>query len=161
MNKYLKFGLLMAAIIATLGWLAIGGIQESKTYYKEISELQHMGDGATSKRLRVGGDVEQGSIQRSGREVGHDGAVDTARQAHDDAATAQDTAHLSAQLGRDFLRHSGRVDAQHVFRKGAHDVLSLPSKALRTTHSDGEFRPRPDVATPDTSRLTHGHDQVP
>lgn len=69
MNKYLKFGLLMAAILATLGWLAIGGIQESKTYYKEISELQHMGDDATSKRLRVGGDVEQGSIQRSGKEV--------------------------------------------------------------------------------------------
>lgn len=69
MNKYLKFGLLMAAILATLGWLAIGGIQESKTYYKEISELQQLGDEASSKRLRVGGDVEQGSIQRSGREV--------------------------------------------------------------------------------------------
>ena len=59
----------MIVIIGVLAWLAMGGISESKTYYKTISELGQMGDQARGKRLRVGGDVEQGSIVRNGREV--------------------------------------------------------------------------------------------
>jgi cytochrome c-type biogenesis protein CcmE len=47
----------------------MGGISETKTYYKTISELSQMGSQAQGKRLRVGGDVEQGSIVRTGREV--------------------------------------------------------------------------------------------
>lgn len=69
MKTYGKFGLLVVAIIGLLVWLAAGGISESKTYYKTISELMQMGDQAQGKRLRVGGDVEDGSIVRSGKEV--------------------------------------------------------------------------------------------
>ena len=69
MKTYGKFGLLVIAIIGLLVWLAAGGISESKTYYKTISELMQMGDQAQGKRLRVGGDVEDGSIVRNGKEV--------------------------------------------------------------------------------------------
>jgi cytochrome c-type biogenesis protein CcmE len=69
MKTYGKFALLVVAIIGTLVWLAVGGINESKTYYKEIAELQKMGDQAQGKRIRVGGDVAAGSILRSGKEV--------------------------------------------------------------------------------------------
>jgi cytochrome c-type biogenesis protein CcmE len=69
MSTYLKFGAVVVVIIGVLGWLAMGGINESKTYYKTISELSAMGDQAHGKRLRVGGDVEQGSILRNGAEV--------------------------------------------------------------------------------------------
>ena len=69
MKTYVKFGALVVAIVGTLVWLAAGGINETKTYYKTISELGQMGDGARGKRLRVGGDVETGSIVRKGREV--------------------------------------------------------------------------------------------
>jgi len=69
MKTYVKFGVLVVAIVGTLVWLAAGGINETKTYYKTISELGQMGDGATGKRLRVGGDVQNGSIVRRGREV--------------------------------------------------------------------------------------------
>ena len=69
MKTYGKFGLLVVAIIGLLVWLAAGGISESKTYYKTISELGQMGDQAQGRRLRVGGDVENGSISRSGKEV--------------------------------------------------------------------------------------------
>lgn len=69
MKTYAKFGLLVVAIIGLLVWLAMGGISESKTYYKTISELAQMGDQAHGKRLRVGGDVETGTIVRSGKEV--------------------------------------------------------------------------------------------
>ena len=69
MNTYVKFGAVVVVVIGVLGWLAMGGISENKTYYKTISELGAMGDQAHSKRIRVGGDVEQGSIMRNGGEV--------------------------------------------------------------------------------------------
>ncbi|MBI3683197.1 MAG: cytochrome c maturation protein CcmE [Acidobacteria bacterium] len=69
MNKYVKFGLLIALIIGTLVWLAVGGVNETKSYYKTVAELQQMGPDARTKRLRVAGDVEPGSIVRRGKEV--------------------------------------------------------------------------------------------
>jgi cytochrome c-type biogenesis protein CcmE len=69
MKTYAKFGLLVVAIIGLLVWLAAGGVSESKTYYKTISELGQMGDRAHGQRLRVGGDVVDGSIVRNGKEV--------------------------------------------------------------------------------------------
>lgn len=69
MKTYGKFALLVVAIIGLLVWLAAGGISESKTYYKTIAELNQMGDQARGKHLRVGGDVEDGSIVRSGSQV--------------------------------------------------------------------------------------------
>ncbi len=69
MNTYLKFGSLIALIIGTLVWLAVGGVNETKTYYKTVAELDQMGPGAKTKRLRVAGDVEPGSINRRGKEV--------------------------------------------------------------------------------------------
>lgn len=69
MKTYGKFALLVVAIIGVLVWLAMGGITESKTYYKTISELNQMGGQAQGRRLRVGGDVQDGSIVRNGKEV--------------------------------------------------------------------------------------------
>ena len=69
MKTYVKFGALVVIIVGVLVWLAMGGISESKTYYKTIAELGQMGDQAKGQRIRVGGDVEQGSILRNGREV--------------------------------------------------------------------------------------------
>src|SRR5436309_4428539 len=68
-SKFLKFGSAMAVIILALGYLAYTGVQESKSYYVTIKELRGMGDGAYSKRLRVAGNVEPGSIKRSGSNV--------------------------------------------------------------------------------------------
>ncbi|MGA2724635.1 MAG: cytochrome c maturation protein CcmE [Bryobacteraceae bacterium] len=69
MKKYGKFAALIVVVVGTLGWLATTGMNETKTYYKTISELGQMGDQAYGKRLRVGGDVESGSIQRAGSQV--------------------------------------------------------------------------------------------
>lgn len=69
MKTYVKFGALVVVIVGTLVYLAAGGINETKTYYKTIAEVGQMGHDATGKRLRVAGDVEPGSIHRMGREV--------------------------------------------------------------------------------------------
>jgi cytochrome c-type biogenesis protein CcmE len=67
-TKQVKFGVLIAAILGTLAWLAVGGVNETSTYYKTVTELKSMQD-VHAKRLRVAGDVKEGSIQRNGREV--------------------------------------------------------------------------------------------
>ena len=65
-SKFLKFGSAMVVILLALGYLAYTGVQESKSYYVTIKELHGMGDGAYTKRLRVAGNVQPGSIKRSG-----------------------------------------------------------------------------------------------
>ena len=64
--KFLKFGSAMVIILLALGYLAYTGVEESKSYYVTIKELHGMGGGAYSKRLRVAGSVQPGSIKRSG-----------------------------------------------------------------------------------------------
>jgi cytochrome c-type biogenesis protein CcmE len=68
-TKFLKFGSAMVVIVLALAYLAYTGVQESKSYYVTIKELHGMGDGAYTKRLRVAGNVQPGSIHRSGTNV--------------------------------------------------------------------------------------------
>jgi cytochrome c-type biogenesis protein CcmE len=65
-RRYLRFGAVMAVIIVALGYLAYTGVQDSKSYYVTIKELNGMGNSAYSKRLRVAGNVQPGSIKREG-----------------------------------------------------------------------------------------------
>jgi cytochrome c-type biogenesis protein CcmE len=77
MNTYLKFGILIVVVVGSLVWLAVGGIRDTKTYYKTIPELERMGQAAQTQRLRVGGDVQPGSIVKNGAQVSfvlHQGA---------------------------------------------------------------------------------------
>ena len=67
--KRLKFGSATLAIVIALGYLAYTGVEESKSYYVTIKELRNMGGSAYSKRLRVAGNVEPGSIKRTGTRV--------------------------------------------------------------------------------------------
>ncbi len=68
-SRYLKFGGATALIVVSLAYLAYTGVRESKSYYVTIKELQEMGNSAYSKRLRVAGNVQPGSIKRSGTNV--------------------------------------------------------------------------------------------
>jgi cytochrome c-type biogenesis protein CcmE len=68
-SKFLKFGSAIVVIVLALGYLAYTGVQQSKSYYVTIKELHGMGDGAYTKRLRVAGNVQPGSIRRSGTNV--------------------------------------------------------------------------------------------
>ncbi len=68
-SRYLKFGGASLLIMVSLAYLAYTGVQESKSYYVTIKELQGMGNNAYSKRLRVAGNVQPGSIKRTGTKV--------------------------------------------------------------------------------------------
>jgi len=68
-SKYLKFGSVTVLILFSLAYLAYTGVQDSKSYYVTIKELNGMGNEAYAKRLRVAGNVVPGSIKRSGTRV--------------------------------------------------------------------------------------------
>ncbi len=68
MNKQVKFVVIIAAIVVTLAWMGVSGVEQSATYYVTIEELFAMDD-AAAKRIRVGGDVAVGSIVRSASDV--------------------------------------------------------------------------------------------
>src|SRR5277367_262188 len=68
-SRFLRFGAAIAVILVSLAYLAYTGVQESKSYYVTIKELRGMGDGAYSKHLRVAGNVQPGSIKRTGTQV--------------------------------------------------------------------------------------------
>lgn len=65
MNSQVKFVLITVAIIGGLAWLAVDGIGEAATYYVTLEELHGMDNAAAKERIRVGGDVEPGSIVRN------------------------------------------------------------------------------------------------
>ena len=69
MKKYGKFAALIVVVVGTLVWLASAGIKDTQTYYKTITELNAMGTRAYNARIRVGGDIADGSIQRVGNQV--------------------------------------------------------------------------------------------
>ncbi len=102
----------MALIIGSLVWLAVGGVRETKTYYKTISELQQLGTSAEGQRVRVGGDVEPGSIVKAGTGVNfvlHQGGK-TLNVVYSGTDPLPDTFKDNAQALAD-----GRLDANGVF----------------------------------------------
>ena len=113
MKTYGKFAALIVVIVGTLVWLAVGGINETKTYYKTIGELREMGSDARGKRLRVAGDVQSGSIVRTGREVAFTLHQEDARLkvVYDGAEPLPDTFRDGAQALAD-----GRMGTDGVFR---------------------------------------------
>jgi cytochrome c-type biogenesis protein CcmE len=60
-----KFGIGFGIIVVTLSCLAWVGAEQSKTYYHTIAELPTLQGSALKQRLRVGGDVRNGSIQHT------------------------------------------------------------------------------------------------
>jgi cytochrome c-type biogenesis protein CcmE len=115
MKKYGKFAALIAIVIGTLAWLAASGMSGSQTYYKSISEMDQMGGQAYGKRLRVGGDVAAGSIQRVGKEVQFVLTQDklTLKVAYTGSEPLPDTFRDGAQALAD-----GKLDQDGVFRAG-------------------------------------------
>lgn len=113
MNSTLKFGVITVAILGVILWLAVGGIDESKAYYKTIDEVQAMDKADLDKRLRVAGDVMPGSIVRDGALVRFTLIQDDLRLSvvYEGTDPLPDTFRDNAQALAD-----GRMDADGTFR---------------------------------------------
>jgi cytochrome c-type biogenesis protein CcmE len=120
MKKYGKFAALVVVIVGTLIWLATAGIKENQTYYKTIAELGQMGDQAYSRRLRVGGDISEGSIVRKGNVVEFMLVQEklNLKVAYDGSDPLPDTFRGGAQaladgkMGRDGVFHANKIQAK-------------------------------------------------
>ena len=120
MNKYAKFAALIVIIIGTLVWLATANVGETQTYYKTIAELKNLGDQASTKRLRVAGDVVKGSIERKGDQVAFllAGEGQQLRVIYKGSEPLPDTFRDGAQalaegkLGEDGVFHAGKIQAK-------------------------------------------------
>jgi cytochrome c-type biogenesis protein CcmE len=119
-RKYAQFGIVIAIIVLGLGYLAYTGVQESKSYYVTLKELNTMGDSAYSKRLRVAGNVEAGSIQRQGthlqfalREEGRLlPVVYNGTEAPPDTFKDDSQALAEGTYGRDGVFHANKLQAK-------------------------------------------------
>jgi len=119
-NVYLKFGGATVVIMLLLGYLAYTGVQDSKSYYVTIKELRTMGDSAYSKRLRVAGNVQPGSIKRSGTHVqfvlveeNQNLQVDyTGAEAPPDTFKDDSQALADGSFGRDGVFHAKQLQAK-------------------------------------------------
>jgi len=119
-SKYLKFGAVTVVILLSLGYLAYTGVQDSKSYYVTIKELQGMGDGAYAKRLRVAGNVVPGSIKRSGTHVDfmlkeNDLTLNvsyTGTEAPPDTFKDDSQALADGSFGRDGVFHAKQLQAK-------------------------------------------------
>lgn len=155
MNTYWKFGIITTVVVGSLVWLAIGGVKETKTYYKTIPELQAMGPAAQGQRIRVGGDVQPGSIQKGGSQVRftlHQGAkVLTVVYAGTDPLpdTFRDNAQALAdgRLGPDGVFEASKIQAKCASKyeaKPAQRGLSHDSPGTKVSSG----RPAADLAQP-------------
>ena len=140
MNKNIKFGLIIAVILGTLGWLAAGGVKETASYYKEIAELNKLAPSEkVDKRLRVGGDVELNSISRDGRDVHFvlvqekDGVKNRLNVVYNGIDPLPDTfkdnapcqALVDGKLGSDNVFHATKLQAKCASKYEAKPVAPL------------------------------------
>lgn len=119
-RRYLRFGAVIVVILVALGYLAYSGVQDSKSYYVTIKELDGMGSGAYSKRLRVAGNVAPGSIKRQGThlqfQLAEEGRMLPVEYSGTEAPpdTFKDNAQALAEgkIGRDGVFHATNIQAK-------------------------------------------------
>ena len=136
-SKYLKFGSVTVLILCSLGYLAYTGVQDSKSYYVTIKELHKMGDGAYSKRLRVAGNVQTGSIKRTGTHVqfvlveeDQKIAVDyTGTEAPPDTFKDESQALADGNFGRDGVFHAKQLQAKCASKYAPQQPGATPTSA--------------------------------
>ena len=116
MKKYGKFAALITVVVGTMGWLAFTGGKQSQAYYKTVNEVKAMGNEAYGKRLRLEGNVENGSIQRVGNQTQFVLEYENIRMkvVYTGTDPLPDTLKDGAQALAD-----GRLDRDQVFRAGA------------------------------------------
>jgi cytochrome c-type biogenesis protein CcmE len=134
-GKYLKFGGAMAVIVLAFAYLAYTGVQQSKSYYVTIKELRGMGPDAYAKRLRVAGNVQPGSIKRTGTHVefvlienDQTLSVDySGTEAPPDTFKDNSQALADGSFGRDGVFHAKQLQAKCASKYAPQPGTATPS----------------------------------
>jgi cytochrome c-type biogenesis protein CcmE len=147
MNARVKFSIGAVVILGTLVWLGWVGASQSKTYYHTISELGALQGTALHQRMRVSGNVLDGSI------VHHLGRIDftlteqgkTLPVSYVGDSPLPDTFEGGAQaLAEGKLMPDGRFVADQVQAKCASKYQTTPSGQLADrSKSQTQARPQP------------------
>lgn len=151
--KYLKFGTAITVILVSMGFLAYTGVQDSKSYYVTIKELRGMGDGVYSKRLRVAGNVQPGSIKRNGTRVEFMlieqdqtlPVVYTGTEAPPDTFKDNSQALADGSFGRDGVFHAKALQAKCASKyapqkPGTPGATPEPTKSMTELNSSSSSR---------------------
>jgi cytochrome c-type biogenesis protein CcmE len=134
-SRFLRFGGAIALILVSLAYLAYTGVQQSKSYYVTIKELRGMGDDAYSKRLRVAGNVQPGSIKRVGIKVEfllveNDQTlpvVYTGSEAPPDTFKDNSQALADGSFGRDGVFHAKQLQAKCASKYAPQQPGAVPT----------------------------------
>src|SRR5438270_7853824 len=126
-RKFVRFGVAIGVILISLGFLAYTAVQEDKSYYVTINEIHKLGDNAQSKRLRVGGNVQPGSIRQVGthadfvlteQDPATPGQTQTLRVSYKGSEPPPDTfkdnsqALVLGEYGKDGVFHAHEIQAK-------------------------------------------------
>jgi cytochrome c-type biogenesis protein CcmE len=158
-SKFLKFGGATALILVSLAYLAYTGVQESKSYYVTIQELQGMGDSAYSKRLRVAGSVRPGSIRRNGPKadfvlVENDKVLSVSYSGSEPPPdTFKDNAQALADgsYGRDGVFHAKALQAKCASKYAP--APGTPANGMSSSQPANNGRPQPSI---DSAAVANG-----
>jgi cytochrome c-type biogenesis protein CcmE len=155
MKPWVKFAILVVAIVGTLAWLAASGVSESKTYYKTISEIATLTDTAKTSRLRVGGDVESGSIVRNGGEVRFTMTCVAKNGICSEPGKAATDASKGGEVMRLKVLYTGTEPLPDTFRDGSQalaDGKLLPDGTLQASKIQAKcaskYESKPQYRTP-------------
>src|ERR1035441_910573 len=146
MKKYGKFAALVILIVGTLIWIATSSMADTQTYYKTIAELGQMGSRSMEQKVRVGGDIQKGSIQHDGQ------VVDFTLIQADPAKPEQAPLYLKvAYTGHDPLPDTfrdgaqaladGKMGADGVFHANKIQAKSPPKHPPKPEQAPAELQP--------------------
>lgn len=149
MNARFKFSIGAIIILGTLVWLGWVGASQSKTYYHTISELSALQGSALHQRMRVSGNVIDGSIvHRPGRidfVLTEEGKTLPVSYVGD--SPLPDTFKGGAQaLAEGILKPDGHFEADQVQAKCASKYQATPGQqpAAASPQTKSETQVQPD-----------------
>jgi len=148
-SRFFKFGSVIVLIVVSLGFLAYTGVQDSKSYYVTIKELNGMGNEAYAKRLRVAGNVVPGSIKRSGTRVDFMLKENeltlpvsyTGTEAPPDTFKDDSQALADGSFGRDGVFHAKQLQAKCASKYApapGSTPATQPAKSMSQSYTSGQ-----------------------
>ncbi len=122
MKKYGKFAALIAVVVGTLAWLATTGMNQTKTYYKTISELGQQIAHLHPRQRKAGDRRRAGRHQRRARQgrppPGHRPYHSVPKSERIRTVAAGPNCHGNKGVMSDFLGESPRIALDATYSVG-------------------------------------------